>query len=322
MLRIVFMGTPAFATTVLDAVRQAGYPILAVVTAPDKPAGRGHKLTSSHVKNYALEHHLPILQPSNLKDPEFVRSLQELQADVFIVVAFRMLPELVWQLPAKGTFNLHASLLPQYRGAAPIQHAILNGETETGVTTFLIDKEIDTGKILLQKKVPIAPNMTGGELHDALQLAGATLVLETLQKMSSGNLQSIPQENMLSRKELRPAPKIFKPDCRINWNNQVANVYNQIRALNPIPGAYTILFNISTHKTMLLKIYACTLEENKQSTPGQVVSDGKTYLKIGTQNGFIQVLEVQPEGRSKMPTNAFLRGIQIHDYTIQEDSIS
>lgn len=302
-MKIVFMGTPEFAVSSLDILVQNGYEIVGVITVPDKPAGRGHKLQQSAVKKYALEHNLPVLQPEKLKDPVFIEQLQALNADLQVVVAFRMLPAVVFQMPRYGTFNLHASLLPQYRGAAPINWAVINGDTESGVTTFFIEQQIDTGNIIFQEKTPIAPNQTAGELHDVLMDIGAKLVLKTVQAIEAGNCTTQPQPNL---PDLRPAPKLFTETCRINWQQPTAQVYNFVRGLSPYPAAFTTLHD------KILKIYqAKPIIEMYNQTAGTFVTDQKTYLHIATADGWIEVLELQMEGKKRMGVQEFLRGNKV-----------
>lgn len=300
---IVFMGTPDFAVASLKSLVEAGYRIVGVVTTPDKPAGRGQKLSESAVKQYAVAQGLPILQPTKLKDPEFIQQLQNLKPDLQVVVAFRMLPELVWSLPPQGTINVHGSLLPNYRGAAPINWAILNGETETGVSTFKLQHEIDTGDILLQEKMAIGPNETAGELHDRMKIVGANLLLKTLAELERGHLKAIPQPSAEQKKH---APKLFKNDCKIDWNNTIAHTYNQIRGLSPYPTAYTLLGD----KT--LKIFSATQEPAQPNIAcGQFLTDHKSFLKFAAKDGFISVNDVQLEGKKRMGIDEFLRGIRL-----------
>ena len=255
-LRIVFMGTPGFAVATLKAIVEAEYNIVGVITAPDKPAGRGRKIQESEVKKYALDKGLKILQPEKLKNPEFIAELESLKPDLQIVVAFRMLPEIVWQIPKIGTFNLHGSLLPQYRGAAPINWAVINGEKATGLTTFLIDKEIDTGRILLQKEVEILNIDSAGSLHDKMMIIGAELVKETVELIATGDFNAKPQEAFFANaEELKHAPKIFKEDCKIDWSRDASQIYNFIRGLSPFPGAWTSLKNLKTGKKINLKVF-------------------------------------------------------------------
>ncbi len=302
--RIVFMGTPEFAVASLGALVKAGFEIVGVITAPDKPAGRGMKLTESAVKKYAVEQGLSVLQPEKLKNPVFLEELKALKADLQIVVAFRMLPELVWNMPPMGTINLHGSLLPQYRGAAPINWAIINGEKETGATTFKLQQEIDTGDILLQQALVIRDDETAGELHDEMKEMGAALLVNTVQGLVSGTLKETPQ-NFLAGAVIRHAPKIFTDDCRINWNNSVDAVYNLIRGLSPYPAAFTQLSGKG------FKIYtAVKITGGPAIAPGESETDHKTFLRFACSDGYIGVIEVQPEGKRKMPVEDFLRGFR------------
>ena len=299
-MRVVFMGTPEFAVASLDALVKAGINIVGVVTSPDKPAGRGMKLTESPVKKYAVKHNLRLLQPEKLKSPEFIEELKSLQADLQVVVAFRMLPEIVWNMPPKGTVNLHGSLLPQYRGAAPINWAVINGETETGVTTFRLKHEIDTGGILLQDRFPIGEDETAGEVHDKMKEIGAKLLVVTVLGLAHGELLERPQQETT---ELKHAPKIFSSTCKIDWTKSTDEIYNLIRGLSPFPTAYTELGD----KTF--KIFKA--EKQKMvptSKPGKWESDAKTYLKFATPDGYIVVKEVQLEGKKRMTADEFLRG--------------
>ncbi len=302
-MKIVFMGTPDFAVASLDALVQANFDIVAVVTAPDKPAGRGQKLNESAVKKYAAEKSFPVLQPEKLKNPEFLEALKSYQADLQVVVAFRMLPEVVWNMPPKGTINLHGSLLPQYRGAAPINHAIINGEKESGVTTFFLTHEIDTGDIILSDSTPIAPDETAGELHDKLMVIGANLLVKTVTAISNGDFSEQPQPQS---DELKHAPKIFKEDCKIDWNNPSIKVHNLIRGLSPYPTAFTIL----NDKT--LKIFKAAFEDKEPGiAAGGLLTDNKTYLKFATKDGFIKLLDIQYEGKKRMLIEDFLRGMRL-----------
>lgn len=303
-LRIVFMGTPDFAVASLQALLQAGCNIVGVVTAPDKPAGRGMQIQQSAVKQYAEANGLKILQPEKLKSPEFISTLQALQADLQIVVAFRMLPEIVWNHPPMGTINLHGSLLPQYRGAAPINWAIINGEKETGVTTFQLQHAIDTGNILLQQSMPIFPNETAGELHDRMKVIGAELLVKTIHDLAAGTLKAQPQSQIvLTDKPLQHAPKIFTETCQINWNTSVEKIHNLIRGLSPHPGAFTYL------QEKKLKLFRSSYELTMHHyAPGSYVSDGKTFLKIAALNGWIAVNDLQLEGKKRMDVTTFLRG--------------
>ena len=303
-LRIVFMGTPEFAVASLKALVDAGYNVVGVITAPDKPAGRGMKMTESAVKKYAVEKAITILQPVKLKDPVFLQQLQSLKADVQVVVAFRMLPEVVWNMPPMGTINVHGSLLPQYRGAAPINWAIINGEEETGVTTFKLQHEIDTGNILLQKVIPIRENETAGELHDEMKEAGAALLIETIKQLETGTLTEIPQKNVEGN--LKHAPKIFTETCKIDWTKSIEEIHNLIRGLSPFPGAFTTLNN----KTF--KIYQSSKERTSVSEEaGKIITDNKTFLKFACGDGFVYALDVQLEGKKRMLIGEFLRGNKI-----------
>jgi methionyl-tRNA formyltransferase len=301
------MGTPEFALEPLRVLLENGYNIVTVVTAPDKPAGRGRELKQSEMKQFALAHHLPVLQPEKLRDEHFIATLKSLHADLFLVVAFRMLPETVWSIPPKGTVNLHASLLPDYRGAAPINHAIINGETTTGVTTFVISHEIDTGAILLQRKVEIGNDETAGELHDKLMIAGASLLLETVEKIESGKVKPFPQPPI---SDIRPAPKLFRENCEIDWNHPVERVRNLIRGLSPYPGAWCELKNDT--KTLQIKILKAHAESEKTNNEpsGTICSDGKKSMKIACSDGFLVVEELQPQGKKTMQVKAFLAGFR------------
>ncbi|WP_353137626.1 methionyl-tRNA formyltransferase [Pseudopedobacter sp.] len=304
-MRIVFMGTPDFAVASLDALIKAGFNIVGVVTAPDKPSGRGQKIAESAVKKYAAEHQLNILQPMKLKDPEFIQQLRDLKADLQVVVAFRMLPEIVWNMPPKGTINLHASLLPQYRGAAPINWAILNGDTESGVSTFLLQHEIDTGSILFSEKVPIHDSMTAGELHDRLMEVGSGLLVKTVKAIDTGDYEAKPQTEF-SADKLKHAPKIFKEDCEIHWSQNTNQVYNLIRGMSPYPTAFTTLNGKG------LKIFHVEKEiQDHKQNPGEYITDHKSYLKFATSDGFISVKELQLEGKKRMKIDEFLRGIKL-----------
>lgn len=304
-MRIIFMGTPDFAVASLSALLEAGENVIAVVTAPDRPAGRGQKLRESAVKEFAIAHQLPVLQPEKLKDPDFLNELKSLKADLQVVVAFRMLPEVVWNMPPLGTVNLHASLLPQYRGAAPINHAIIQGETQTGVTTFLLQHEIDTGHILMAEAVTIGPEETAGELYVRLMKTGALLLTKTVRALAEGRIEPTPQ-SVDDETLLKSAPKIFRDDCLIDWSQPSDRVYNFIRGLSPYPAAFTIL------QGKTLKIFRAAKQVAPQGTvlpePGTLATDGQSYLKFSTQDGFIEALEVQLEGKRKMEVADFLRG--------------
>lgn len=310
--RILFMGTPAFAVDSLKAILDAGYPIVAVVTAPDKPAGRGKKLTQSAVKKYALEKGLKVLQPEKLKDESFVKETEALQPHLGVVVAFRMLPEMVWNLPPYGTINLHASLLPQYRGAAPINHAIMNGEKETGLTTFFLDKAIDTGKIILQQRLSIGDDEYLDSLHDRMKEAGAKLLVKTIDLIREEKAQETPQKELaINSKPLHPAPKIYKEDCLIPWEKPLQTVYNHIRGLSPFPAPFSFLVSPNGEKT-LIKIYRAQPEKNRHYLQvGTLVTDGKKMMKVAVSGGFVHILELQAAGRKRMPAVAFLRGFTL-----------
>jgi len=302
-MKIVFMGTPDFAVASLDALVRANFDVVAVVTAPDKPAGRGQKLNESAVKKYAVEKGIPVLQPEKLKNPEFIEELRSYQADLQVVVAFRMLPEIVWNMPAKGTINLHGSLLPQYRGAAPINHAIINGEKESGVTTFFLKQEIDTGDIILSDSVPIADDETAGELHDKLMVVGANLLVKTLRAIEANNITEQPQPQ---NADLKHAPKIFKEDCKIDWNSPAQTIHNLIRGLSPYPTAFTVLNEKN------LKVFKAEIEDKEPGiVAGGFLTDGKTYLKFAAKDGFIKLLDIQYEGKKRMLIEDFLRGMRL-----------
>lgn len=310
-MRIVYFGTPEFAASQLEAILQAGYEVAAVVTMPDKPAGRGKKIQCSEVKKSALAHQLPILQPEKLKDPNFLQELASFQADLFIVVAFRMLPVAVWKMPRLGTFNLHASLLPQYRGAAPINHAIINGETVTGLTTFFLNEEIDKGAVILQERVAIRPDETAGELHDALMHLGNQMVVETIRRIETNQIQPITQETLAQGAVLKEAPKIFKDFCFIPWDKDCQAIYNLIRGLSPYPAAHTTLRS-DTGEVLELKVYASEMELCQSPEPcGTVVTDNKTFLKIAAKDGFIRLTTVQQAGKKAMEIADFLRGLHL-----------
>lgn len=303
-MSIIFMGTPEFAVASLQALLNAGEKVVAVVTAPDRPAGRGQKIQESAIKKFALENNLPVLQPTNLKDPDFIEQLRNYEADLQVVVAFRMLPKAVWDMPLKGTINLHASLLPQYRGAAPINHAIMNGETESGVSTFLLQHEIDTGNILFSEKTPILPDDTAEDLHDKLMNVGAQLLVKTVRAIYEGNIEGTPQPE--NNELLKTAPKIHKEDCRINWDRSVQEVYNLIRGLSPYPTAFTLL------EDRTLKIYKAKPEFIQvNEKPGTPLSDGKTYLKFACRDGYIYIMDLQIQDKKRMSISDFLRGFRL-----------
>lgn len=296
------MGTPDFAVASLKALLDNGENVVAVVTTPDKPAGRGQKIHQSAVKEFALANNLPVLQPVKLKDAAFVNELASFKADLQVVVAFRMLPEIVWNMPPMGTINVHASLLPQYRGAAPINHAIINGEIESGVTTFLLQHEIDTGNILLAEKVSISENDNAGILHDKLMNAGASTLIKTIEGLRNNSIIPTPQSD-IEASSLKHAPKIFKEDCLIDWNNSTKDIYNKIRGLSPYPAAFSYL------QDKVLKIFEAEIETCKLSVPvGQFETDGKSYLKIAAQDGYLNLKTIQIEGKKRMSVNDFLKG--------------
>ncbi|MCK6617809.1 MAG: methionyl-tRNA formyltransferase [Cyclobacteriaceae bacterium] len=299
-LRIIFMGTPEFAVPSLEILAEHKYNVVAVVTAPDKPQGRGQKITASPVKECALRHNIPVLQPANLKSPAFIDELKSYNANLQVVVAFRMLPEVVWAMPQYGTFNLHASLLPHYRGAAPINWAIINGEKETGVTTFFLKHEIDTGSIIFQEKEPIYDSDDAGTLYERLKIKGAALVLKTVQAIQQGNCPSLPQDESVT---IKRAPKIFKETCRINWNQPALQIQNFVRGLSPYPGAWTVL-NDRIYKILKTEV----LQRQLAVDAGTIETDNKTYLYIQTSNGCISITELQPEGKRKMNIAEFFRG--------------
>ena len=310
-IRIAYFGTPEFAASQLEAIIAAGYEVAVVVTMPDKPAGRGRKIQYSDVKKTALEHGLPLLQPEKLRDPNFLEQLASYQANLFIVVAFRMLPAVVWQMPELGTFNLHASLLPQYRGAAPINFAIINGETETGLTTFFLNEEIDKGAVIMREKTAIRPDETAGELHDELMMMGNKVVVETIKKIETGEVNAQTQDTLAEGKDLKLAPKISKEFCNIDWNQNCQTVYNHIRGLSPYPAAHTKLTS-EQGEVIEMKVYAAKIELCQPNLPlGSVVTDNKKYLKIALNDGFIHLIHVQQAGKKAMPIVDFLRGTQL-----------
>ena len=310
-LRIVYMGTPDFAVEPLRCLIQGGYNVVGVITMPDKPAGRGHKIQYSPVKQYALEHRLPLLQPEKLKDETFVEELRAWKADLQIVVAFRMLPEVVWNMPRLGTFNLHASLLPQYRGAAPINWAVINGDKETGITTFFLKHEIDTGEVIQQVRVPIGDTDNVGIVHDKLMMLGGRLVTETVDAILAGTVESIPQEKMVQVGELRLAPKIFKDTCRIDWNQSVKRIYDFIRGLSPYPAAWTELVQ-PDGAVVVLKIFETEkIFQSHQLEPGTLLTDGKTYIHVATMDGMIEIHSLQLPGKKRLKTDELLRGFHL-----------
>jgi methionyl-tRNA formyltransferase len=303
------MGTPDFAVESLRCLVEGGYNIVGVITMPDKPAGRGHKLQYSPVKQYALDHNLTLLQPERLKDEAFIRQLRDLRADLQIVVAFRMLPEVVWSMPRFGTFNLHASLLPQYRGAAPINWAVINGDTETGITTFFLKHEIDTGEVIQQERVPIADTDNVGDVHDKLMTLGGRLVVETVDAIIAGTVRSIPQEQMSAPdEELRPAPKIFKETCHIDWSQPAKRVYDFVRGLSPYPAAWTRLYNASGEE-VVVKVFETEKLPALHSHPvGTQLTDGKHYLRIAVPDGYVGIKSLQLPGKKRLAIEELLRG--------------
>ena len=330
-LRILFMGTPEFAVKSLKALVENNYNVVAVITMPDKPAGRGYKLQASPVKQYAIEKGLTVLQPENLKDESFLVQLKELRIDLQVVVAFRMLPEVVWSMPSKGTFNLHSSILPQYRGAAPINWAIINGEKETGVTTFFLSHEIDTGDIIFREKTTITNSDNAETLHDRLMVMGAQLVLKTVNAVIEGSVTSIPQDKLYANKiELKPAPKIFKDDCRVNWNKDTEVIFNFIRGLSPYPAAWTELHRPETDEVLRVKLFASMLSEEVDSEDlkngattqdneattlenGSITTDNKSYLNVLTANGFLAITDLQLSGKKRMNVIDFLNGYKLRE---------
>ncbi|GAE23435.1 methionyl-tRNA formyltransferase [Bacteroides pyogenes] len=310
-LRIVYMGTPDFAVESLRQLVEGGYNVAGVITMPDKPAGRGHKIQYSPVKQYVLSQNLPLLQPQNLKDESFIQSLRDWKADLQIVVAFRMLPEVVWNMPRLGTFNLHASLLPQYRGAAPINWAVINGDTETGITTFFLKHEIDTGEVIRQQRVSIADTDNVEVVHDKLMMLGGKLVVETVDDILNDRVKPMPQEEMAVAGELRPAPKIFKETCRIDWNRSVKKIYDFVRGLSPYPGAWTELIS-PEGETVVLKIFESEKNvEEHRLVPGTIVTDGKKTIKIAVPDGFLSILSLQLPGKKRLKTDELLRGFRL-----------
>jgi methionyl-tRNA formyltransferase len=314
--RIIFMGTPEFAVATLGSLLMNGFNVVAVVTAPDKPAGRGRKISRSPVKQFAEFSQLPVLQPANLKDQGFINQLKDFNADLFVVVAFRMLPELVWSMPPLGTINLHASLLPHYRGAAPINHALINGETVTGISTFYINETIDTGELLLREEVPVYPYETAGDLHDRLMKKGAGLVIRTITGIENRTLKPIAQASLVRDGEvIREAPRIYPEDCFINWENTPERICNLIRGLSPVPCARTFLKCMD--QKLLLKIFEGLAEDlEHEYQAGSIVTDEKTFIKVAATKGFVKITSLQLEGKKRMPVDEFLRGFNISDCTI------
>ncbi|MFG6380774.1 MAG: methionyl-tRNA formyltransferase [Muribaculum sp.] len=305
-LKIVFLGTPEFAVESLSRLYNEGYNIAGVITMPDKPAGRGHKMLQSPVKQFAVKHGLKLMQPTNLKAPEFIEELRSLNADLFIVIAFRMLPEAVWTMPRLGTFNLHASLLPKYRGAAPLNWAVINGDKETGVTTFFLKHEIDTGDIIDQKRVTINPDDNVGDVHDRLMMLGADLTLETVRHIIDGNLKTIEQDKLTGGVEPTPAPKIFKETCHIDWNNPAEKIHNLVRGLSPYPAAWTTLTTTSGEE-LQLKIFETSVSEQTLLAPGSIVID-KNRMYIACSDRLLEILSLQLQGKKRLDTADFLRG--------------
>ena len=315
-MRIVYFGTPEIAASQLEAILAAGYEVPAVVTTPDRPAGRGKQMHSSEVKECALKHGLPVLQPEKLKDEAFLEQLRSYNADLFVVVAFRMLPETVWSMPPKGTINLHASLLPQYRGAAPINHAIINGEKETGLTTFFLDKEIDTGAMIMQAKVAIDDKMTAGELHDRLMHLGNEVIVKTIKMIEEGRAQARSQRMVIEQENLtlKPAPKIFKDDCYIDWNKPGKAIYDFVRGLSPYPAAHAKIKN-PEGEILDLKVFSTELASKSGAGDGlkRLKTDGKTFLEVVLKDSSIRILVLQQAGKKPMPIAEFLRGTRVSD---------
>ena len=315
-MRIIYFGTPEFAASQLEAILAAGYEVPVVVTTPDRPAGRGKQMHSSEVKECALKHGLPVLQPEKLKDESFVEQLRSYKADLFVVVAFRMLPEVIWSMPPKGTINLHASLLPQYRGAAPINHAIINGEKETGLTTFILDKEIDTGAMIMQEKLEITDTMNAGELHDALMNMGNTVIVKTIKMIEDGRVEALSQKSVIDKEKLvlKPAPKIFKDDCYIDWSKSGVDIYNFVRGLSPYPAAHAKIKNQSG-EILDLKIYETVVTSNSGDNKGifSLKTDSKTYLEVVLKDCGIRLLKIQQAGKKAMSIAEFLRGTRISE---------
>ena len=308
-LRIVFLGTPEFAVSSLKEILTAGYSVVGVITAPDRPSGRGKKISVSAVKQFAVEQNLKVLQPENLKNERFIDELRKLKADLQVVVAFRMLPKKVWAMAPLGTFNLHASLLPQYRGAAPINHAIINGEKRTGLTTFFLDTLIDTGKIIKQREIQIGKDENAGNLHDRMMLSGANLVVETIELIRAGETKARVQSLLIKEGEvLYPAPKIYKADCKINWGNSMTNIHNFIRGLSPYPSAFTY-FVSPLGEDLLVKVYRTSKEKASHKLKcGQLITDGKQQIKIAVLGGYINIIELQLAGKKRLIVDDFLRG--------------
>lgn len=315
-LRIVYMGTPDFAVYPLQKLLEAGQNIVAVVTNPDKPAGRGQKLQESAVKKFAVERGLPVLQPGRFRDEQFLAELKALEADLQLVVAFKMLPEVVWNMPPLGTVNLHASLLPDYRGAAPINWAVMNGEQYSGVTTFLLKHEIDTGNLIFQQRVDISDTMTAGELHDQLMCAGADLLVKTVEAMAAGDYPLQEQVGLLAGREPKHAPKIFKEDMKVDWLRDLDTVYNHIRGLAPFPAAWTELRHKGTGECVSMKLFAVERMPGESDGKVRLVSDGKKVLDVHVKGGVIRIKELQLSGKKRMRVEEFLRGFHIEEYSL------
>ncbi len=312
------MGTPDFAVESLKRLVEAGHNVVAVVTMPDKAVGRHHDvLTASPVKQYAVSQGIPVLQPEKLKDPQFLEELASYQADLQVVVAFRMLPEVVWAMPRLGTFNLHAALLPQYRGAAPINWAIINGDTETGITTFFLDHDIDTGVVIHRQAVPIHIEDDVEAVHDRLMYLGADLVLQTVRDIEAGNVQPIPQSELTTDAPLRPAPKIFKETCQIDWGKHtLKSAYDFVRGLSPYPAAWTTLVS-PDGKESVLKVYKTEMEQTESPADGSLESDGRTFLRVALPDGYLRIASLQLAGKKRMDVQDFLRGTRLEGYTIR-----
>lgn len=316
-LRIVYMGTPDFAVLPLKKIVEAGFDVVGVVTNPDKPAGRGQKIQESSVKKYALEQGIPLLQPEKFRDEVFLQNLAAWKADLQLVVAFKMLPEVVWAMPPLGTINLHASLLPDYRGAAPINWAVMNGETCSGVSTFLLSHEIDTGKVIFQEKVAIREEMTAGDLHDLLMERGAELLVKTVDAVERNDYPLVEQSHLLGGREPKMAPKIFREDMKIDWTTDVETVYNHIRGLAPYPAAWTELEHIETGEVLTVKITSvCKGVKKLEGVSGEIYTDGRVW-EVGVSNGRIRLEEVQFSGKKRMKTEDCLRGFKLDEYRIK-----
>lgn len=311
-LKIVFFGTPEFAVASLDKLVMGGYNVAAVVTMPDKPAGRGQQILQSDIKKYAIAHNLPVLQPEKLKAEDFVDELRRINADLFIVIAFRMLPEVVWQMPKYGTFNLHASLLPKYRGAAPLNWAVINGDTETGVTTFFLKHEIDTGDIIQQKRITIEDSDNAGTVHDKLMTLGADMVIETVDAIIAGTVTTIPQDQLCKGATPTPAPKIFKETCHIDWNNPAEKIHNLVRGLSPYPAAWSTFKKDGKEHQLKIFETAITGMQANGAKPGAVKTD-KNNIYVACSDNYLQILSLQQSGKKRMDSSAFLRGSSLTD---------